>query len=89
MIKEILSNYLPQPIKRFTLTLLAQCGEGKLSHLMVDIASKVELSSLPMMNDGAPTVEFSLSSTQERLVDTQFKLITDFLISEEIGYTLL
>jgi len=89
MIEFILENYLPEPITNFSFTLLAKCGEGKLSHLMVEIAQKVELSSLPMMNDGNPSVEFSLSSSDEALVQEQFKIITDFLDTEAIEYTLL
>ena len=89
MINEILSKYIPEPTKTFTQTLIAQCGEGKLTHLMMEIPKELELSSLPMMNNGSPTVEFSLNSCNEQLMQEYFKTITDFLQGEKIGYKLL
>jgi len=89
MINEILSKYIPQPIPTFTQTLIAQCGEGKLTHLMMEIPKEVELSSLPMMNDGSPMVEFSLNASNKKIMQENFERITTFLNSEDIGYKLL
>jgi len=86
MINEILSKYIPEPKQSFTQTLIAQCGEGKLTHLMMEIPQEIELSSLPMMNDGSPTVEFSLSSADETLTKKYFDTITDFLTTEKIEF---
>ncbi len=86
MINEILSKYIPTPIKSYTQTLIAHCGEGKLTHLMMDIPQEVELSSLPMMNNGSPRVEFSLNSRNEKLMQRHFKMITDFLDDSNIEY---
>jgi len=89
MIKEIISKYLPEATQTFTSTLIALCGEGKLTSFMMKIPQEVELSSLPMMNDGSPTVEFSLSSQDEDLMKEHFKVITDFLELENIEYKLI
>ena len=86
MINEILSKYIPEPIKVFTQTLIAKCGEGRLTQLMMEIPKELDLSSLPMMNDGSPTVEFSLSSPNEELMKEHFKNITDFLTTETIEF---
>ncbi len=89
MIDTILSSYLPEPTKKYTKGFLARCGEGKIQHLMFDLPPDIDLSSLPMMNNGNPKVEFSLSSENEELLDLYFKKFTDFLKHEEIGYSLL
>ena len=89
MIDSILSTYIPEPKKRYTKGFLSECGEGKIQHLMFDLPTEVELSSLPMMNNGDPRVEFRLSSADEKLLNMHFKKFTDFLEDEAIGYRLL
>jgi len=89
MMQEILSKYIPKPIQVYTRSFIAQCGEGKIQDLMSKIPSEVELSSLPMMNDGNPSVEFSLSSKNPELLETEFSHFTNFLNAHDIGYTLL
>jgi len=89
MINEILSKYIPKPIKLFNKALFAECGEGKIQHMMFDLPAEIELSSLPLMNDGNPRVELSLSSLDEELLNRHFKVFTEFLEDEEIGYRLL
>ena len=56
---------------------------------MNNVPSEIELSSLPMMNNGNPKVEFTLSYTNETKVELHFKKFTDFLNTKEIVYTLL
>jgi len=89
MIDNIIENFLPSSIEIFTQRLLAQCGEGKLIHLMMKVPNTLELSSLPIMNGGNPNVEFSLSSDNKALTDKYFKDFTDFLKTQEIAYKLL
>lgn len=89
MIDEILSKYIPEPIKLFNKTLIAECGEGKIQHLMFDLPSEVDLSSLPMMNNGNPRVELSLSSVDDTVLDQCFDVFIDFLDREDIGYRIL
>lgn len=89
MIDEILLNHLPLPLYTYTKSFLAQCGEGKIQSLMTRVHKDIELSSLPMMNNGNPNVEFSLSCKDQKLLDVEFSFFTDFLDAEEIRYTLL
>ncbi len=89
MVDEILSKYIPEPEKIFNKSLLAECGEGNIQHLMVDLPAQIELSSLPMMNNGNPKVELRLSSADEKLLKLHFQIFTDFLNHEAIGYELL
>jgi len=89
MIDEILSTYVPEPVKRFDKTLLAECGEGKIQHLMFEISDEVDLSSLPMMNNGDPRVELCLSALNEDVLNRHFKRFTDFLDRESIEYKFL
>ncbi len=89
MIDNILSTYIPEPKKIYTQGFLSECGEGKIQHLMFDLPAELELSSLPMMNNGNPRVEFRLSSTNEKLLNIHFKNFIDFLEDEDIGYRLL
>ena len=89
MMDYIIKTHLQKPTKVYIQSLLAYCGEGKLMHLMVDVPKDLDLSSLPMMNDGNPHVEFSLSGINEDEVKQQFKKFTYFLNSEDIGYKLI
>lgn len=89
MIEEILAKYIPEAIKVHTKGFIAQCGEGKIQQLMFDLPKEIELSSLPMMNNGKPTVEFSLTSTDEVLIIKHIKVFTDFLDQIEVKYKLL
>lgn len=89
MMDEILSNYLPPAPKLYTRGFIAQCGEGKIQELMFELETNIELSSLPMMNDGNPSVEFSLSCKDEDLLNKRFSSFVSFLDSENIEYDLL
>jgi len=89
MIDEVLSKYLPSSIKLFTKGFIAQCGEGRIQELMFDLDTGIELSSLPMMSETGNSVEFSLSSQNEKLLDKSFHFFTDFLDLENIRYTLI
>ncbi len=89
MIDDILSKHIPIPVERFNKTLIAECGEGRIQHLMFNLPDSIDLSSLPMMNNGNPRVELSLSSEQKEAVDQHLKVFTDFLENENIGYEFL
>ena len=86
MMDYIINTHLPEPTKTYTKRILAECGEGKISFLMAEVPKDLDLSSLPMMNDGNPRVEFSLSAVDAKRVDKHFKVFTDFLDKENIGY---
>ncbi len=89
MIAEILCKYCPQSQPSFSKSFIAEVGENRLTSLMMLVSSTIELSSLPMMNDGCPSVEFTLSGRDEQEIVKHFKLFTDFLESEAIRYRLL
>ncbi len=89
MIDEIVSTYLPQSTRTYTKRFIAQVGEGRLTHLMMDVPAEIELSSLPMMNELQASVEFSLSAKDEALMSKHFTRFIDFLDSEDIEYRLL
>lgn len=89
MIDAIITEHLPPSIKIHTKSFIADTGEGILIELMKNVPREIELSSLPMMNDGNPKVEFSLSHSDERQVELHFKKFTDFLESIEVNYSLL
>lgn len=89
MIGEILSKYCPQSLPSFSQSLIAEVGESRLITLMMQLSDTIELSSLPMMNDGHPSVELTLSGRDEQEIKKYFKRFTDFLESEAIGYRLL
>lgn len=89
MIGEILSKYCPQSLPSFSQSLIAEVGESRLTTLMMQLSETIELSSLPMMNDGRPSVELSLSGRDAQEIQKHFKRFTDFLESEAIPYRLL
>jgi len=89
MMLSIIKEHLPTSTKLYTKSLLADTGEGILISLMKKVPKEIELSSLPMMNNGNPKVEFSLSHTNESIVNKYFKKFTDFLDAKDIAYRLL
>ena len=88
MMDEILYKYIPQSEQRYSMGFLAQCGEGKLQDLMTTIPSAIELSSLPIINEGKANVEFELSSKDKVLLEKEFSRFTNFLDVQDIGYDL-
>ncbi|HIC43117.1 MAG TPA: competence/damage-inducible protein A [Sulfurimonas sp.] len=89
MIDEIVNTFLPPALNIYTKGFIAECGEGKIQGLMINLDKKIELSSLPMITDTGSRVEFSLSSKDHEVLNTSFKVFTDFLKHEEIRYTLI
>ena len=86
MMDDIIKNHLPKAVKIYTKGFIAQCGEGKLTQLMTEVSPEVELSSLPMMNDGTPSVEFTLSGVDEQLIAKEVNKFLAFLQAERIPY---
>lgn len=89
MIENIITEHLPPSTKLYTQSFIADTGEGILISLMKEVPKEIELSSLPMMNNGNPKVEFSLSHSDEKIVKEHFKNFTNFLETQEITYRLL
>lgn len=89
MMDEIIYKYVPQAPPTFSRGFVAQCGEGRLTQLMTEVDVGIELSSLPIMNNGNPKVEFLLTSIDENLVDKELQRFLDFLEKESISYTLV
>ena len=89
MMDTIISTYMPKAQTLFRKGFIAECGEGKLQDLMTKVPQEIELSSLPMMNNGNPRVEFLLSSNDKDKLDSEFLHFTNFLDTQNIGYTLL
>ncbi len=89
MIDTIISEFLPEAVNTYTKGFIAQCGEGKLQDLMLNLPQEIELSSLPMMNNGNPSVEFSLSCTDEKLLDKHLSLFTNFLHDNNVKFNSL
>ena len=89
MIDGIIKEHLPSSVKIYTRSFIANIGEGILIELMNNVPNEIELSSLPLMNNGNPKVEFSLSCADETKVEFHFKKFTDFLNTKEIVYHLL
>jgi len=87
MMDEIINNYIPKAKTVFSKGFIAECGEGRLTQLMTEVDKSLELSSLPMMNNGNPKVEFSLSGEDNKLVESELKKFTDFLDETEVTYT--
>lgn len=92
MIDEIIAKFISLAPKKYTHSLLAQCGENRLTHLMLNMPKEIELSSLPMMatkEKNNPSVELSLSSSDKELVQQEFKVVSDFLEAEAIEFEVL
>ena len=88
MMDDIIKKHIPKAQTSYSKGFVAQCGEGRLIQLMTEVSKDIELSSLPMMNDGHPTVEFTLTGLDEVLIEREISKFIKYLTSEDIFYTL-
>lgn len=89
MIDHILKNFYPQAPITYRKTLIAQTSENTLVHIMKKIDPDVDFSSLPMLNDGHPSVEISVASPNETLCIKSFELFVDELNANSVLYTII
>lgn len=89
MVDYILKNFYPQAPVTYRKTLIAQTSENTLVHIMQQLHEEVELSSLPMLNNGKATVEISVSSLNEALCEESFQLFLHDLDSKAISYAIM
>ena len=89
MVEEALERFYSksQPLYRFTL--IANTSENTLIDVMHRLDSRVDFSSLPMMNGGNPTVEISVASTEMILSQSSLQLFIDELEEKMISYTII
>ncbi|WP_310441463.1 competence/damage-inducible protein A [Sulfurimonas sp.] len=89
MISAVIEKLFSNSVQKYRLTLLAQTSENTLINIMEQVPPDIELSSLPMLNDGKASVEISLQSTDKLNVEKYFKLFTDYLDASNITYNLI
>jgi len=89
MIDNIVEKYLDTKKTLHHKSFIADTGEGLLIELMQKVPKEIELSSLPMINNKNPRVEFTLSHDDKILLEKEFKKFTDFLDEHKINYRLL
>ena len=89
MVDYILKNFHPQAPLTYRKTLIAQTSENTLVYIMKQLDPEVDFSSLPMLNNGNPSVEISVASTNEALCDQSFSLFIRDLEKNAIPYTLI
>lgn len=89
MIKSVIETYYSISKEKFRLTLVAETSENSLISLMQNIPSTIELSSLPMLNNGKASVELSLSGFDKSNLEHHFNLFCEELDSKKIPYLLM
>ena len=89
MIVEALDKFYPKNKEiTYTLTMSAYCSEEKLIDIMRDISSKVDMSSLPIMEGDNRYAIISISSTNEKNTKDEFLKFTSFCDIHNIKYVL-
>jgi molybdopterin-biosynthesis enzyme MoeA-like protein len=86
MVQEALENFYPTAPIIYRKTLLAQTSENTLIDIMNSLNPDVELSSLPMINNGNPTVEISVASPELTLASEAIDLFIDALNKRGIAF---
>lgn len=86
MVEEALEKFYPKADPTYRKTLIAQTSENTLIHVMESLDPLVDFSSLPMINNGNPTVEISVASKDHRLCETSFQLFISALEDKSINY---
>ncbi len=89
MLSDVIGRFFSLSDEKFRYTLLAQTSENTLITLMKQIPKDIELSSLPMLNDGEPQVELSLISKDKTRVKHYFNLFIEQLDNTNIPYQLI
>ncbi|MDD5400186.1 MAG: molybdopterin-binding protein [Sulfurimonas sp.] len=89
MVSSVIEKLFSKSVQKYRLTLLAQTSENTLITLMKQLPADIELSSLPILNDGKASVEISLCGVDKLYVEKQFELFTKFLKESSITYNLI
>lgn len=89
MVKEALERFYPNAPTTYRKTLIAQTSENTLIDVMERLNENVDFSSLPMINNGVPTVEISIASTDKILCLDNFELFILALTHKSIPFEVL
>ena len=89
MVNEALEKFYPAGEYIYRKTLLAQTSEETLMGVMEKLDKEVDLSSLPMLNGGNPSVEISVASINKELCEKSFYLFESDLQQKSIKYKIL
>jgi molybdopterin-biosynthesis enzyme MoeA-like protein len=89
MVEEALERFYPLAEITYRMTLIAQTSENTLIEVMEKLDSRVDFSSLPMMNNGTPTVEISIASPDKTLCNNNFNLFIADLTMKSIFFEVL
>jgi len=88
MIIEALDEFYPKNKQIYRLSLNAQCSENLLVDTMKQIPTDIDMSSLPQIDGNKRNTIISISSYDENEAKKYFKYFIDFLIQNNIIYTL-
>lgn len=88
MVEEALKKFYPQGDIIYRKTLVAHTSENTLIHVMERLDECVEFSSLPMMNNGNPTVEISVASIDPNICKNSFMMFVQELEEKYISYVI-
>lgn len=89
MVKEALERFYPSAPVTYRKTLIAQTSENTLIDVMKRLDGNVDFSSLPMINNGIPSVEISIASPDLRLCNNNFELFIFELTNKSISFKVL
>ncbi len=89
MTLEALELFYPNAPKTYRKTLIAQTSENTLIDVMEKLDSSVDFSSLPMINNGSPTVEISIASSDQQLCENNFELFILYLNKKSISFQVI
>ncbi len=86
MVEEAVKNYLPRAKATYRKTLIADTSENTLITTMQMLPESIELSSLPILSQGLPRVELSLSSRDANTLNQVFEEFQRVLQAKKIAY---
>ncbi|MCK9337288.1 MAG: molybdopterin-binding protein [Arcobacteraceae bacterium] len=88
MVLEALDKFYTKGQEKFSLVLTAYTSENTLIDVMEKVDENVDLSSLPQMLGDIRKTIISISGYEEKSVQRNFALFTDFLEKEKIQFNL-
>ena len=89
MVSETIKQYFSTSQKKYRYTLKAKTSENTLIDLMQQLPKSIELSSLPIFNNGEPNVELSLSGINDKEIKKYFDKFQEELRQKNIPFELI
>lgn len=86
MVLQALDTFYPKQTQALSFTITVYASEDKLISYMKDLDASIELSCLPMMNNGKPQAELTLQTHHKQSLDKAISDLMTYLDAATLAY---